>query len=184
VLAGRGVRSLLHFAFVLDPMYDEAEMRDIDLGGTANVLRAVENAAIPHLLATSSTTAYGALADNPVPLTEEAPTRATPEFNYAHDKRLMDEMLRSFAVAHPSLKVCIVRPCIVLGPTVANYIAASMLAQPVTALLDGADPSLQFIHEDDLVRLIATCVERQAAGVFNAVGVGTVTTTQAARLQG
>jgi UDP-glucose 4-epimerase len=184
VLEGRGVKSLLHFAFVLDPMYDEQEMRDIDLGGTANVLAAVERATIPHLLATSSTTAYGALADNPVPLTEEAPTRATPDFNYAHDKRLMDEMLRKFAAEHPAVSVCIVRPCIVLGPTVANYIAASMLSQSVTALLDGADPELQFIHEDDLVRLIATCVEKQAAGVFNAVGRGTVTTTQTARMQG
>jgi UDP-glucose 4-epimerase len=184
VLTGRDVRSLLHFAFVLDPMYDEKEMRDIDLGGTANVLRAVEQAKVPHLLATSSTTAYGALADNPVPLAEDAPTRATPAFNYAHDKRLMDEMLRAFAAAHSEVKVCVVRPCIVLGPTVANYIAVSLMAQPVTALLDGADPELQFIHEDDLVRMISTCVEKQAAGVFNAVGRGTVTTTQVARMQG
>src|SRR5262245_36072414 len=50
-LVGRGVRSLLHFAFVLDPFYDEAEMRDIDLGGTRNVLAAVERAGIGHLLA-------------------------------------------------------------------------------------------------------------------------------------
>jgi UDP-glucose 4-epimerase len=184
VLAGRGVKSLLHFAFVLDPMYDEQEMHDIDLGGTANVLTAVDRAKIPHLLATSSTTAYGALADNPVPLTEDAPTRATADFYYAHDKRLMDEMLRKFAAEHPAVKVCIVRPCIVLGPTVANYIVASMLSGSVTALLGGADPEMQFIHEDDLVRLIATCVEKQTAGVFNAVGAGTVTTTQTARMQG
>jgi len=135
-------------------------------------------------LATSSTTAYGALADNPVPLTEDAPTRATPSFNYAHDKRLMDEMLRQFAAAHPSVKVCIVRPCIVLGPTVGNYIATSLITQPVGALLDGSDPALQFIHEDELVRMIATCVEQQAAGVYNAVGEGTVTTREAAAMQG
>lgn len=184
VLAGRGVRALLHFAFVLDPLYDEKEMTDIDLGGTRNVLDAVVAAEIPHLLATSSTTAYGALPDNPVPLTEEAPTRAERRFNYAHDKRLMDEMLRAFAAAHPEVKVCVVRPCIVLGPNVSNYIASTMLAQPVVTLLDGQDPALQFVHEDDLVRLIATCVERQAAGVYNAVGSGTITSSEAARLQG
>jgi UDP-glucose 4-epimerase len=184
VLAGRQIRSLLHFAFVLDPMYDEKEMRDIDLGGTANVLRAIERAKVPHLVATSSTTAYGALADNPVPLTEDAPTRATPAFNYAHDKRLMDEMLRDFAAKHREVKVCVVRPCIVLGPTVANYIAVSLISQPVAALLDGNDPSLQFIHEDDLVRFISTCVEKQAAGVFNAVGSGTLSIRDAARMQG
>jgi len=184
VLAGREVKSLLHFAFVLDPMYDEKEMRDIDLGGTANVLRAVEQTGIRHLVATSSTTAYGALADNPVPLVEESPTRAIADFNYAHDKRLMDEMLRAFAARRTDVKVCIVRPCIVLGPTVANYIAVSLISNPVAALLDGADQTMQFIHEDDLVRMIATCVEKQAAGAFNAVGEGTLKLTEAARLQG
>src|SRR5262245_17757685 len=70
----RGVDALLHFAFVLDPLYDEREMTDIDVGGTRNVLDAVSRAGIAYLLATSSTTAYGALPDNPVPLTEEQPT--------------------------------------------------------------------------------------------------------------
>src|SRR5581483_7043058 len=159
VLKGRGVHSLLHFAFVLDPFYDEKEMTDIDLGGTRNVLDAVLAAGIPHLLATSSTTAYGALPDNPVPLDERAPTRAGREFIYAHDKRLMDEMLRDFAAAHPDLKVCIVRPCIVLGPNVANYIAVNLIAPPAVVLLDGADVPLQFVHEDDLVELIATLLK-------------------------
>jgi UDP-glucose 4-epimerase len=183
-LAGKQVASLLHFAFILDPLYDEKEMTDIDLGGTRNVLEAVVHAEIPHLLATSSTTAYGALPDNPVPLDEERPTRAQPAFNYAHDKRRMDEMLRDFAAQHKELKVCIVRPCIVLGPTVANYIASTLLSQPVTALLDGRDVPMQFVHEDDLARLLALCVERRAAGIYNAVGRGVLETREAARIQG
>jgi UDP-glucose 4-epimerase len=183
-LRGRGVRTLLHFAFVLDPLYDEKEMSDIDLGGTRNVLDALISAEIDHLVATSSTTAYGALPDNPVPLVEEHATRAIRDFNYAHDKRLMDEMLRQFAAAHPRIGVCVIRPCIVLGPNVSNYIAATMLTQPVTALLDGRNPPLQFIHEDDLVRLVELCVERRAAGVFNAVGDGLIDSVEAARLQG
>jgi UDP-glucose 4-epimerase len=183
VLKGRGVHSLLHFAFVLDPFYDEKEMSDIDLGGTRNVLDAVLAAGIPHLLATSSTTAYGALPDNPVPLPETAPTRAGREFIYAHDKRLMDEMLRDFAAAHPDLKVCIVRPCIVLGPNVANYIAVNLITQPVVVMLDGADIPLQFVHEDDLVELIATLLKCHTGGVYNAVGEGTLSMREIADMQ-
>jgi UDP-glucose 4-epimerase len=41
VLAGKGVASLMHFAFILDPLYDEKEMIDIEIGGTQNVLAAV-----------------------------------------------------------------------------------------------------------------------------------------------
>jgi UDP-glucose 4-epimerase len=184
LIAGREVDALLHFAFIVDPLYDEREMTDIDLGGTRNVLDAVLAARIPYLLATSSTTAYGALPDNPVPLAEEHPTRAPRAFVYAHDKKLMDEMLRDFAAAHPEVAVCIVRPCIVLGPTVSNYIAATMLDQPVGALIDGQDPPFQFIHEDDLARMLGLCVEKRATGIFNAVGAGQVTPRQVARLQG
>jgi UDP-glucose 4-epimerase len=183
VLKGREVRSLLHFAFVLDPFYDEKEMTDIDLGGTRNVLEAVLAAGIPHLLATSSTTAYGGLADNPVPLDESSPTRAGREFVYAHDKRLMDEMLRDFAAAHTDLKVCIVRPCIVLGPNVANYIAVNLIAPPAVVLLDGADIPLQFIHEDDLVELIGLLLNCHTGGVYNAVGDGTLTLREIADMQ-
>ncbi len=183
-LLGRNVRSLLHFAFILDPLYDEQEMHDIDIGGTRNVLNALKAANIDHLIATSSTTAYGALSDNPPLLDEDDPPRATPDFVYAYDKKLMDDMLREFARAQPSIKVCIIRPCIVLGPNVSNYIAASMLAQPVGTLLDGRNPELQFIHEDDLVRLIGVCLEQRAAGVYNAVGEGTMTTRDAAKMQG
>src|SRR5215813_9432252 len=64
LLAGRDVRSLLHFAFVVDPFYDEAEMHDIDVRGTRNVLEAALVAGVPHVVATSSTSAYGALPDN------------------------------------------------------------------------------------------------------------------------
>lgn len=183
LLAARDVRSLLHFAFILDPFYDEEEMRDIDLGGTANVLRAALKAAIPHVLATSSTTAYGALPDNPVPLREDDPCRARPTFIYAHDKKLMDDMLRQFASGHPEMKVCIVRPCIVLGPNVQNYIATLLMAQPIGTLLDGANTLVQFVHEDDVVTLIAECVHRGVAGIWNAVGEGTVDARQLAALQ-
>ncbi len=184
ILEGRGVRSLLHFAFIVDPLYDEKEMTDIDLGGTRVVLSAVLRARIPHLVATSSTTAYGALPDNPVPLREEHPTRARPEFSYAHDKKLMDEMLRDFARAHAEMKVCIVRPCIVLGPTVSNYIAANLLRLPVAALIDGHDVPFQFIHEDDLVELLVACVSREAAGIYNAAADGMLTTRELASIQG
>src|SRR5262249_31157101 len=77
-LPARDVRSLLPSASTLDPFYDEEEMRDTALGGPANALRAALKAKTPHVLPTSSTTAYGALPDNPVPLREEDPCRARP----------------------------------------------------------------------------------------------------------
>ena len=48
-------------------------MYDIDVNGTQNVLEAASAAGVEHLLVASSTTAYGAFPDNPVPLTGGAP---------------------------------------------------------------------------------------------------------------
>ncbi len=178
------VDALLHFAFVVDPLYDENEMTDIDVGGTRNVLAAVLNAGVNYLLCTSSTTAYGACPDNPVPLREENVTRASRRFVYAHDKRQMDELVRAFAADHPAVATCIVRPCIVLGPNVANYIAATLLRLPFGVLFDGNDPPGQFIHEDDLVQLIVNCLQKRATGAFNAVGRGLVSSRELASAQG
>jgi UDP-glucose 4-epimerase len=182
-LARQPIASLLHFAFILDPFYDEHEMHDIDVNGTRNALKAARAAGIKHIVATSSTTAYGAHPDNPVPLTESDPPRAAQAWVYAYDKRLMDELLSEFARANPEIGVCTIRPCIVLGPTVANYIAANMLQQPVVSLLDGLDPPYQFVHEDDLVELIGLVVARRSAGVFNAVGGGTLRISDLAAMQ-
>src|SRR5262249_15098759 len=130
------------------------------------------------------TAACGPRRDNRVPLTENDPPLAGPEHGiYAHDKRLMDEMLGDFARAHAAVKVCTIRPCIVLGPNVGNYIASMLVRQPFTALLDGNDPPFQFVHEDDVVALIARCLEREADGVWNAVGTGMLKVSDLARLQ-
>src|SRR5262249_33975557 len=48
LLAAQPVKALLHFAFVLEPMYDEREMRDIDVNGTRNVLEAALAAKAAH----------------------------------------------------------------------------------------------------------------------------------------
>ncbi len=178
------VESVLHFAFIVDPLYNEKEMSDIDLGGTRNVLDATLAAQVGYLLCTSSTTAYGARADNPIPLTEADPTRAGARFNYAHDKRQMDQMVREFAAAQPAVDVCILRPCIVLGPNVSNSIAATLLELPVGLLFDGHDPPGQFIHEDDLVVLVALCLQKRATGVFNAVGQRVALASELASRQG
>jgi len=95
----------------------------------------------------------------------------------------MDDMLREFASGHPEVKVCIVRPCIVLGPNVQNYIATLLMAQPVGTLLDGQNPMVQFVHEDDVIGLIHECVDRGVAGVWNAVGEGTLDARELAAMQ-
>ena len=62
------IDALLHFAFVLNPIRDEAKMYDVDVNGTQATLQAAADAGVKHALVTSSATAYGAFPDNPKPI--------------------------------------------------------------------------------------------------------------------
>jgi UDP-glucose 4-epimerase len=114
--------SLVHLAFVLNPMHDENTMYEIDVGGTHNVLEAASASGVEHVLVTSSATAYGAFPDNPVPIDEDWPVRGVPDFEYARDKTESDRLCQLWALRHPERTMTIVRPCIVFGPNVDNYI--------------------------------------------------------------
>jgi UDP-glucose 4-epimerase len=176
--------ALVHLAFVLNPMHDEQTMYDIDVNGTQNVLDAASGAEIKHLLVASSTTAYGAWPDNPVPLTEEHPVRGMPNYEYARDKTEIDRMCQLWAATHPDAVMTIVRPTIVFGPTVDNYIIRFWQNAPFIPLIDGADTELQYVHEEDVVEALSRLLQSRSAGIFNLTADGTVTLSETAALAG
>jgi UDP-glucose 4-epimerase len=176
--------ALVHLAFVLNPMRDERTMYDIDVNGTQNVLVAASRAGTAHLLVASSTTAYGAWPDNPVPLTEEHPVRGMPNYEYARDKTEIDRMCQLWAAQHPERRMTIVRPCIVFGPTVDNYIVRFWQHAPFIPLIDGTDVALQYVHEEDVVDALSRLLLERKAGAFNLTGDGTITQSEAAAIAG
>lgn len=182
-LRAHRVDTMVHLAFILNPMFDEAEMASINLGGTENIAAACGGAGVGHLVAMSSATAYGAHRDNPVALREDAALRAQPGFAYAHHKRRLEEICWEFARKFPSVTVTTLRPCIVLGPHVDNYISASFTGFPVAPLVDGASIPWQFVGEDDVARAVALAVKAGVGGAFNVVGGGVLTTRDMAKLR-
>ena len=176
--------AVVHLAFILNPIRDEATMYDIDVNGTANVLEAAAAAGVPHLLVASSTTAYGAWPDNPVPIPEEHPVRGLPGYEYARDKTEIDRLCQLWAAQHPDSTMTIVRPTIVFGPNVDNYIVRFWLTSPFFPLLDGNDPDWQFVHEEDVVYAISRLVGERRGGIFNLTADGTIKLSEAARIAG
>ena len=167
---------LVHLAFVLNPIKDERRMYDIDVNGTHNVLEAAGAAGVEHVLVTSSTTAYGAFPDNPVPITEDWPVRGVAAFEYARDKTESDRLCQLWALEHPERTMTIVRPCIVFGPNVDNYLVRIWTDAPFQPDLGGnLDQLIQFVHEDDLVEAIIGLLEGGHAGAFNVTGDGMMT---------
>ncbi len=159
--------ALVHLAFVLNPMHDEALMRRINVDGTRAVLDAAVAAGTRQIMVASSGTAYGAWPDNPVPLRETDPIRPQPEFQYAREKSEIEGMCADFMQAHPEVVFSIIRPCVLYGPNVRNYLSNLLTGMPTVVGLSGYDPDLQFVHEDDVARAIIAILEQDAQGAFN-----------------
>jgi UDP-glucose 4-epimerase len=148
------------------------------------VLEAASVAGTQQVLVASSSTAYGAFPDNPVPLTEDDPVRGVAGFSYARDKTESDRLCQLWAARHPDRVMTIVRPCIVFGPNVDNYLVRLWTKQPFAVDAGTIDRDIQFVHEDDLVEGITALLLGRHAGAYNVAGDGLMTLRECAELAG
>jgi UDP-glucose 4-epimerase len=176
--------ALVHLAFLLNPIRDEARMYDIDVNGTQAVLRAAAEAGTQQVLVTSSATAYGAFADNPRPIAEDWPVRGQPDFSYARDKAEADRLCQLWALEHADRVMTIVRPCIVFGPNVDNYISRAWEKSAFMPVMDGVDQEFQLVHEDDVVSAVTGLLDAKAGGAFNVAGDGSLRWGESAQMIG
>jgi UDP-glucose 4-epimerase len=178
------IDAVVHLAFILNPIRDEARMYDIDVNGTDAVLRAASAAGTGQVLVASSATAYGAFPDNPVPIAEDWPVRGQPDFSYARHKAEADRVCQLWAASHADRVMTIVRPCIVFGPNVDNYISRTWQNAAFLPVIDGVDQDYQLVHEDDVVAAIIGLVDARAPGPFNVASDGTLTWRESAEMVG
>jgi UDP-glucose 4-epimerase len=78
----------------------------------------------------------------------------------------------------------IVRPCIVFGPNVDNYISRSWKNSGFFQILDGVDCEYQLVHEDDVAGAIIGLLDAKAAGPFNVAADGTLSWRESAEMVG
>jgi len=155
-------------------------MYDIDVNGTQAVLQAASDAGVKQVIQTSSATAYGAFPDNPKPIAEDLPVRGAPDFSYAKHKADSDRIAQLWALQNPDAVMTIVRPSIVFGPSVDNYIVRAFQNNPFVPLLDGVDEEFQLVHEDDVVSALIALLDGKHEGAFNLAGDGLLTWGRAA----
>jgi len=162
---------VIHLAFVLKPIHNREEMRDINVNGTKNVLRACKETNVKKIIITSSTMVYGAWPDNAEYLMEDSPLRGHPTYYYNQDKIEMEKLCKQFR--NDKAILTILRPCLVLGPTV-NHFYSRLINWPFLPLVDGKNPDMQFLHEDDLARAYEIFIMKDLPGAYNVVGKGTM----------
>ncbi len=195
--------SVVHLAFVIDPqrsgVLDVDRMWRINVVGTARVMEAITEAnrstgsTIRQFIFPSSVSAYG--SDLPAPVAEDSPLGAHT-LPYAIHKKESDLVVQQRA---PSLRGCgvfILRPHIFAGATVENYLMGAFRGTPngkgswAARMRQSArrlpcmlpfgqkylDNKIQFVHVDDMARLIAWILRRepeaQRLTILNVAGRG------------
>jgi UDP-glucose 4-epimerase len=173
----------IHLAFVVDPIPEEDLMHHINVDGTKNALAAAAACGAAQVLVASSGTAYGAWPDNPVPLKESDPIRPHPSFRYATDKALVEFLCADFVKVHPETILGIIRPCVVYGPLVNNYLSG-LLSMPIITAMKEYNPPLQFIHEDDVTGAILAILTKNGRGPYNLAPPDTLTLAEVIAMTG
>ena len=186
VLSGHRVSTLVHLAFNARRgrnRRETAEIRQANLNVLNQILDDCLKSGVDHVIYLSSHTVYGARADNPIPLTVDAPVRPSPEFPYGYDKYLAEQRLGEFARHHEEVAVTVLRSCVVLGPTGGDHLASGMFRRLLLGV-SNANPPMQFVYEDDLARVMALIIKRRLPGLFNVAGDGVVFYDEVAEMMG
>lgn len=182
-LALAGADVVVHAAFTPSPARAEDAMFAQNVFGTRNLLAAAKRVGVRGLVLVSSAAAYGAHPDNDVPLTEDAPLRANPDFSYGHQRRLVEEDVAAWAEANPTVAVTVLRAAIVLGPGVDHFVCRQLEA-PRILTVKGCEPPLQFAHTDDVAAAAHLAVSAGLRGAFNVAAEGWLPLEEACHLLG
>ncbi len=177
------IDAVAHLAFVLQPGHDADRIRSVNVGGAMNVMGACVGTGVRQLVCLSSTTVYGAHADNLPLLTEESPLRPVKGFIYGENKAEIEARLQDFRTSQPELSVSVLRTCPVLGPNADNYVARSLSRSRLVGFR-GHNLQMQFLHEDDMSRILAYCLLNGVDGTYNVAGIGSVGWEEMAQLGG
>jgi nucleoside-diphosphate-sugar epimerase len=195
--------SVVHLAFVIDPVrtgvIDAARMWQINVAGTARVMEAITETnrtaetPIRQFIFPSSVSVYG--PNLPSPATEESPM-AAHTLAYAIHKKQCDEVVQQRSPALRGCSVYILRPHIFAGASVENYLLGAFRGTPngksaraekmrregkrLPSMLPRGqqylDNKIQFVHVDDMARLIAHILHRdpeaQRLTILNVAGRG------------
>ena len=195
--------AIVHLAFVIDPVrtgvLDVERMWQINVAGTARVMEAVTEVnrtaedGIKQFIFPSSVSVYG--PDLPAPATEESAFGAHT-LPYAIHKKESDEVVQQRCTALRGCSVYILRPHIFAGASVENYLMGAFRGTPngkgaraaqmraagkrLPCMLPRGhqylENQIQFIHVDDMARLIRHILQRepetQRLTILNVAGRG------------
>jgi nucleoside-diphosphate-sugar epimerase len=196
------VSAIVHLAFVIDPLrtgvLDKNRMWDINVAGTARVMEAISEAnrhggRVAQFIFPSSVSAYGPETPEFVKEDHALGAHTLP---YAVHKQESDEVAQFRASKMGPCTTFILRPHIFVGASMQNYLVGALRGTPTGKGKLGAwareqnkrlpmllpagtgylEKKFQFVHVDDMARLIAFILASPQTGpelqILNVAGRG------------
>ena len=183
----RGVDTVVHVATRTDLAADLAESRQArrerSLRRAQTVVTAAAAAGVGHLVVVTSAAVFGARADNPVPLGDDAPLRAVADGGTVCELLDVEQLVSVAREVHPGLELTVVRPAALVGDGVDTVITRHFEA-PRLLTIKGATPAWQFCHVDDLGSAVAVTVSHRLGPALTVGSEGHLTQEEVERLTG
>jgi nucleoside-diphosphate-sugar epimerase len=175
-----GAATLVHLA-ATEPAGPTAATPDVDIA--RRVLDAAGSTGVTHVVVVSSAAVYGAWANNPLPLTEEAPLRPNPGFPFAAERAEVERLAAEWRDDHPGTTVTVLRPVRVAAASDHDWLVRAL--RPGPAVPEGADdPPAQFLHVDDLASAVDIAWRNRLDGAFNVAPDGSIPAHEVRSLTG
>lgn len=147
-----------------------AKRLELSVMGTSRILEMCLRAEVQKVVVLSTFHVYGALPDNPVFISEDAPLQASIRHPELRDVVEMDQICTNWMWKYQNqLSTVVLRPCNIIGTQIQNamsrYLTSSMALRPIDY-----NPFFQFIHEFDMAQVLAHSLTTLPTGTYNVAG--------------
>ena len=177
----RDASSVVHLAAVLGPLPDDVLFTRVNIDGTRRVLEAATAGGVKKIVRPSSTAVYGAWANNPVPITEDAPLRPSPAYLPAIVDGECERLLAQWASAAPGRIATRLRIAPIVGAG-AHSLFTEVATGRAPVRVRGATPGVQVVHIDDAAAALELTTAVDLDGAYNVAADGWLAYEEAAAL--
>jgi UDP-glucose 4-epimerase len=147
-----------------------ARRLELSVMGTSRILEMCLRAEVKKVVVLSTFHVYGALPDNPVFISEEAPLQASIKHPELRDVVEMDQICTNWMWKHQNQHSTVVlRPCNVIGTQIQNAMTRFLTSRLAMRPVD-FNPFFQFIHEFDMAQVVARALTSLPTGTYNVAG--------------
>lgn len=170
ILVNERCETFIHLALLTNPSRNSTYAHELESIGTMYVVSACEEARVRKVILGSNTMVYGATPSNPNYLTEDRPLLGG-KARFVRDKVEAEKQFADLARRNPSTITTVLRPGMILGPTVRSC-WTRYFGRPAVPTILGYDPLMQCVHEDDVLDAYMKVIREDHPGAWNIVAPG------------